>query len=81
MIDERVSFNSGPYKLAGHFFSPDCSMSALPGIIYCGGFPGGQAGLSIASALSKDGYSVLKFDYRGMRESEGYCILDPRLTT
>lgn len=72
MIDEKIWLNSGPYKLAGRFFAPDsASKTPLPGIIYCSGFPGGEHGLKIAMALSQGGYSVLKFDFRGIRESEG----------
>jgi len=70
---ERVWFNSGPYRLSGDFFTPDsASEKPLPGLIYCSGFPGDkESALKIAKALSGGGYSVLEFDYRGIRESEG----------
>ena len=73
MTIERVWFNSGLYRLSGNFFAPDsASEKPLPGLIYCSGFPGDkESALKIAKALSDGGYSVLEFDYRGIRESEG----------
>jgi len=73
MTAEKVWFNSGGYRLSGNFFVPDsASEKPLPGLVYCSGFPGDKEGaLEIAEALSDGGYSVLEFDYRGIRESEG----------
>lgn len=73
MIMERVWFNSGEYRLSGNFFAPDsASEKPLPGLIHCSGFPGDKKSvLKIAEALSDGGYSVLEFDFRGIRESEG----------
>jgi len=73
MIAEKAWFSSGPYRLSGNFFAPDsASEKPLPGLIYCSGFPGDKESvLKIAEGLSGGGYSVLEFDYRGVRESEG----------
>lgn len=67
-----MEFNSGPFQLTGKFFAPDyASEKPLPGLIYCSGFPGSERSFRIANALSDRGYSVLKLNYRGIRESEG----------
>lgn len=73
MTAEKVWFNSGPYRLSGNFFALDSvSEKPLPGLIYLSGFPGDkESALKIAKALSDGGYSVLEFDFRGIRESEG----------
>lgn len=69
---ERLLIESGSHHLASWFFAPDSApQSPLPGLVYCSGFPGSEYGLKIGKALSNGGYAVLKFDYRGIRESEG----------
>lgn len=73
MAAEKVWFNSGRYRLSGDFLVPDStSEKPMPGLIYCSGFPGDkESAVKIAKGLSDGGYSVLEFDFRGIRESEG----------
>ncbi len=73
MTVEKVWFNSGRYRLSGNFLLPDSiSEKPTPGLIYCSGFPGDkESAIKIAKGLSDGGYSVLEFDFRGIRKSEG----------
>jgi len=72
MTPERVSFNSGKYRLFGTFFVPESVKKPLPSLVYCSGFPGDwDSAVKIAEGLSNGGYCALAFDFRGIRESEG----------
>lgn len=74
MLDvEDVWFNSGDFRLRGGIFIPSVAAERrLPGLIYCSGFPGNDKTSSkITKALSGEGYIVLWFNYKGIRDSEG----------
>lgn len=70
-----VCFYSGPgLKLAGVVEKPKYAEVRSPGIVLCNGPGGGKDGLlveQVALWLTKARYVVLRFDYRGIGDSEG----------
>ena len=73
--EQPVSFFSEGIRIAGHLHRPAdlAGGERRPGIVLCHGFNAVQrVGLpEIAAHLAGAGYIVLRFDYRGIGESEG----------
>jgi hypothetical protein len=73
-MEKRVSFYSGPgLKLVAILENPAQRKSRKPGIVLCNGPGGGKDGLvdQVSHWFARAGYMVLRFDYRGIGESEG----------
>jgi uncharacterized protein len=71
--EEKISFENHDQKIVGILHTPEVSNS--PAIIMCHGFTGNmhEHGLFINAAreFCKNGFTVLRFDFRGTNESEG----------
>jgi len=74
-LQKSVTFFSGPgLRLAGNLYIPDeYRAGKRPAVVLCGGFMGTKEIVlpNIAGWLTKSGYIVLTFDFRGLGESEG----------
>ncbi|WP_206075729.1 alpha/beta hydrolase [Marinobacter sp. NP-4(2019)] len=74
MIEQNVKFKSDSLTLDGAFFKNDAQDDPrLPIVIVCSGFTG-QKNIHperYARFLTKKGFTVFGFDYRGFGESEG----------
>ena len=74
-MEQPVSFYSDGTRIAGDLHLPDgrAAGERLPGIVLCHGFNAvRRVGLpEVAAHLASAGYVVLRFDYRGVGESEG----------
>jgi len=74
MIEQKVKFISDGLTLDGAFFVDENNNdTSLPIVIACSGFTG-QKNIHperYARALTKKGFTVFGFDYRGFGESEG----------
>lgn len=73
-MEKKAVFYSGPgLKLAAILEKPAAGKTAHPGIILCNGPGGGKDGLvdRVSHWLVKAGYVVLRFDYRGIGDSDG----------
>jgi dienelactone hydrolase len=70
---EEVWFKSNGYKLDGIISIPKGAIEKkVPGLIYCSGFAGyKKSRQKIVQGLSRSGYIVFTFDFRGIRKSEG----------
>ena len=73
MKEEKVYFENNGQKIVGILHIPDNENSSA--IIMCHGFTGNmyEHGLFVNTAkkLCKNGFTVLRFDFRGSNESEG----------
>lgn len=73
MKEEKVVFENKGQKIIGIFHQPDVELP--PAIIMCHGWTGDKAehGLftKAAKEFCKNGFAVLRFDFRGSGESEG----------
>jgi dipeptidyl aminopeptidase/acylaminoacyl peptidase len=73
-LENRVFFYSGSgLRLAAILETPDSTKNKYPGIVLCQG-PGGVKEVlvdRVSHYLAKAGYAALRFDYRGVGESEG----------
>jgi alpha-beta hydrolase superfamily lysophospholipase len=74
-MKREISFHTGNgIKLAGELYLPDGKPGdKLAAVILCAGPGGGHAGLptDVAAWLVREGFAVLRFDYRGFGKSEG----------
>lgn len=73
-MEERVSFYSGAgLKLAAILEKPEADNKARPAVVICNGPGGGKDGLAerVSHWLVAADYIVLRFDYRGIGESDG----------
>jgi exosortase A-associated hydrolase 1 len=77
VLDEVVPFRCGPERLWGILSRPADGSSSLPvAVVILVGGPQYRVGshrgfVSLARALARDGVPTLRFDYRGMGDSEG----------
>lgn len=74
MVEEFVSFTSEGMRIAGMLHVPEATPA--PGIILCHGFTGTRIEshrlfVLAAREFCKQGFAVLRFDFRGSGESEG----------
>jgi pimeloyl-ACP methyl ester carboxylesterase len=73
--EQPVAFYSEGVRIAGHLHQPTGRQTdeRRPGIVLCHGFNAVQrVGLpDIAAHLAAAGYAVLRFDYRGVGDSDG----------
>jgi len=74
MVEEFVSFSSEGMRIAGMLHVPE--ETPAPGIILCHGFTGTRVEshrlfVLAAREFCKQGFAVLRFDFRGSGESEG----------
>ncbi len=79
-MEKKVYFHNGPgLRLAGVLELPEAGGEA-PGIVLCHAGTGTKEALlpEVSKWLTSQGYAVLRFDYRGVGESEGPgCELIP----
>ena len=77
MRQSAVAFKSGELKLEGVVGSPDGGLGPFPGVVIC--HPGPQGGgnmnnnlvLSVYHALIDSGFIAMRFNFRGVGNSEG----------
>ena len=75
-MEEEIRYFSGPgYSLSAVLSIPDVRERSQrhPGIVLCQGYAGLKEALmpAVARRLSHEGFVTLRFDYRGVGESEG----------
>ena len=76
MIKEANLFVDG-IKIVGQLYLPDFGQAPYPGVILCHGIPSGSVDPSdggyplLASSISKAGFAVYTFRFRGSGESQG----------
>ncbi len=73
--EKPITFECGSDTLLGILHSPTCPESTIGVLVVVGG-PQYRVGshrqfVLMARALAESGFSVLRFDYRGMGDSEG----------
>jgi len=76
MIKEANLFVDG-WKIVGQLYLPDFGQAPYPGVILCHGIPSGSVDPTdggyplLASIISKAGFAVYTFRFRGSGESQG----------
>ena len=76
MIKEANLFVDG-WKIIGQLYLPDFGQAPYPGVILCHGIPSGSVDPTdggyplLASTISKAGFAVYTFRFRGSGESQG----------
>jgi hypothetical protein len=72
---KKMNFFSGPgLKLTAIIENPPAAKGKKPGIVICNGPGGGKDGFLVEEVshwLAKAGYVALRFDYRGIGDSDG----------
>ncbi len=73
-MEQAIGFSSDGLALKGVLHLPDGAARPRPAIILCHGFGGSCRGAGhpeLGQALTRAGYVVLRFDFRGCGQSEG----------
>lgn len=73
-MEQAITFVSAGLTLRGFLHVPDAVAERRPALALCHGFGGSCRGAGhpeLAEAMSRAGYVVLRFDFRGCGQSEG----------
>ena len=77
MQESAITFRSGELQLEGVLGSPDGASGSLPGVVLChpgptgGGNMNNNLVLSVHTALMRIGFVSLRFNFRGVGNSQG----------